>query len=124
MDDQKVPTLANGKICYIEIPTDNIKKSADFYKSVFAWNIRHNDNGDVSFDDTTGQVSGRWVTGRKAGVSEMIVYVMVDNMQKAIESVLGNGGKIAQPVGMDAPEITARFSDPYGNIFGLFQERS
>jgi hypothetical protein len=31
-------------------------------------------------------------------------------------------GKIVQPIGVDSPEITARFSDPAGNIFGLFQE--
>jgi hypothetical protein len=27
-----------------------------------------------------------------------------------------------QPIGGDAPEITARFTDPAGNIFGLYQE--
>jgi len=28
-----------------------------------------------------------------------------------------------QPIGADAPEITARFSDPAGNVLGLYQER-
>jgi uncharacterized protein len=27
-----------------------------------------------------------------------------------------------QPIGVDAPEITARFTDPAGNVFGLYQE--
>ena len=27
-------------------------------------------------------------------------------------------------VGADAPEITARFTDPYGNLLGLYQEPS
>jgi hypothetical protein len=26
------PTLANGKICYIEMPAADIARSADFYK--------------------------------------------------------------------------------------------
>jgi len=34
------PTLANGKVCYLEIPAIDIARSADFYKSVFGWNIR------------------------------------------------------------------------------------
>jgi predicted enzyme related to lactoylglutathione lyase len=46
---------------------------------------------------------------------------MVDDMEKTIEAVIANGGTIVQPVGMDAPEITARFSDPAGNIIGLYQ---
>ena len=29
------PTLANGKVCYIEIPAVDIQRSADFYARVF-----------------------------------------------------------------------------------------
>jgi len=32
------------------------------------------------------------------------------------------GGEIVQPVGVDAPELTARFRDPGGNIIGLYEE--
>jgi hypothetical protein len=27
-----------------------------------------------------------------------------------------------QPIGADAPEITARFADPAGNVIGLYQQ--
>lgn len=47
---------------------------------------------------------------------------MVDSVAATIEAVIANGGKIVQPIGMDPPEITARFSDPAGNILGLYQE--
>jgi uncharacterized protein len=30
---------------------------------------------------------------------------------------------IVQPIGGDAPEITARFRDPAGNVLGIFQQR-
>jgi uncharacterized protein len=33
------------------------------------------------------------------------------------------GGDIVQRIGVDAPEITARFRDPAGNVVGLYQER-
>jgi len=29
---------------------------------------------------------------------------------------------MVQPPGVDAPEITARFRDPGGNVIGLYQE--
>lgn len=32
------------------------------------------------------------------------------------------GGEIVQPLGADAPEITARFRDPGGNVLGLYQQ--
>ena len=33
-----------------------------------------------------------------------------------------HGGRIVQPIGADAPELTARFADPDGNVLGLYQE--
>lgn len=47
---------------------------------------------------------------------------MVDDIGATIESIVAHGGEIVQPVGADAPEITARFRDPGGNVLGLYQE--
>jgi Predicted enzyme related to lactoylglutathione lyase len=52
---------------------------------------------------------------------EIIIYIMGDDMNATIDAVVANGGKIVQPVGAHAPEITAMFSDPAGNVFGLYQ---
>jgi predicted enzyme related to lactoylglutathione lyase len=113
----------NGKICYIEMPSTDFQKSADFYKNVFGWNIRTRGNGVIAFDDTTGQVSGAFVRGRPpAATPGLMVYVMVDSVAATIDLVAAHGGEIVQPIGGDAPEITARFRDPGGNVLGLFQE--
>jgi len=40
-----------------------------------------------------------------------------------LDAILANGGEIVQPNGGDAPEITARFRDPGGNVIGLYQQR-
>src|SRR5438034_971975 len=58
------PTPTNGKICYIEMPATDIRRSAEFYEKVFGWRIRKRGDGATAFDDTTGQVSGSWVAGR------------------------------------------------------------
>jgi predicted enzyme related to lactoylglutathione lyase len=119
------PTSANGKICYIEIPATDIARSARFYEAVFGWTIRTRGDGATAFDDTTGQVSGAWVTGRPAAAQPgFVIYVMCDSVAATVESVVANGGEIVQAIGVDAPEITARFSDPAGNVIGLYQEPS
>ena len=58
------PTLANGKICYIQIPATDVARSADFYRRSFGWNVRRRSDGEIAFDDTAGEVSGAWVLGR------------------------------------------------------------
>ena len=117
------PTPANGKICYVEIPALDIPRSADFYAKVFGWRIRTRGDGSTAFDDATGEVSGAWVTGRKAWPEPgLLFYVMVDSVAATIDAVVTNGGVLVQPIGADAPEITARFKDPAGNVIGLYQE--
>lgn len=117
------PTLGNGKICYIEMPATDIARSSTFYQNVFGWNVRKRGDGKLAFDDAVGQVSGTWVTGRKPMTEVgLLVYIMVDDAEAIIKSVVANGGKIVQPIGGDHPEITARFSDPGGNILGIYQQ--
>ena len=117
------PTPMNGKICYIEMPTTDIARSADFYSRVFGWKTRKRGDGAVAFDDTTGEVSGTWVKGRPASVQPgLLVYIMVDDAAAMVDTIVAAGGEIVQPIGADAPEITARFRDPGGNVLGLYQE--
>jgi uncharacterized protein len=119
------PSRANGNVCYIEIPATDVQRSADFYEEVFGWRIRQRGDGHTAFDDTTGKVSGTWVLGRPPAVEPgLLLYIMVDSVAATADAVVANGGEIVQPIGVDAPEITARFRDPAGNVIGLYQEPS
>jgi len=118
------PTFGNGKICYLEIPAIDIARSADFYQRVFGWSIRRSKEGSASFDDGVGEVSGTWVLGRApAACQSLMVHIMVDDAAATIDQIVANGGKIVQPIGADAPEITAHFLDPGGNVMGIYQHR-
>jgi predicted enzyme related to lactoylglutathione lyase len=117
------PTLAHGKVCYVEIPAIDVRRSADFYANVFGWRIRQRGDGHSAFDDTTGEVSGTWVLGRPpSSAPGLLLYIMVDSVAATLDAVVAHGGAIVQPVGADAPEVTARFRDPGGNVIGLYQE--
>jgi predicted enzyme related to lactoylglutathione lyase len=118
----KEPTYGNGKICYIDIPSVDINESSEFYKNVFGWNVRTRGDGSRAFDDGVGEVSGTWSLKRESSRSPgLLIYIMVDSVEETIRKVIEHGGKITQPIGADAPEITARFSDPAGNVLGLYQ---
>ncbi len=117
------PTYGNGKICYLELPAVDIRASMAFYESVFGWTTRRRKDGSVAFDDGVGQVSGTWVVGRPpAGQPGLLVYVMADDAAATLEAIVARGGEVVQAIGADAPEITARFRDPAGNVLGLYQQ--
>ena len=56
------------------------------------------------------------------GQPGLLIYIMVDSVAATTDAVIANGGEIVQSIGADAPEITARFRDPGGNVMGLYQE--
>ena len=116
-------TPTNGKICYVEIPAIDVPRSVEFYRAVFGWHVRRRGDGQTAFDDSVGEVSGTWVTGRPPSSQPgLLLYIMVDSVPTTVDAVVKNGGEIVQPVGADAPEVTARFRDPAGNVIGLYQE--
>ena len=117
------PTLSNGKICYLEIPATDVARSSDFYKKVFDWNMRQRGDGATAFDDAVGEVSGAFVLGRPPGSAPgLMIYIWVESAAATVEAIIANGGEIVQAIGGDAPEITARFRDPGGNVIGIYQE--
>jgi len=119
------PTNADGKICYLEIPSLDVARSAAFYQAVFGWEIRRRGDGATAFDDAIGEVSGAFVTGRPPSrEAGLLVYIMVADAEATVRKLVANGAGIVQPIGVDAPEITARFRDPAGNVIGVYEERA
>lgn len=122
MEPSNHPTFGNGKICYLEIPAIDIDLSANFYKTVFGWKTRISSDGFLSFDDGVGEVSGTWVVGPKPSREiGIVISIMVYNIQKTIDLIIANGGQIIQPHDTNSLEKIARFTDPAGNVFGLYQ---
>ena len=115
--------FAHGKICYLEIPALDIQQSATFYHDVFGWQVREDQQGTGSFDDTVGQVSGSWVLHRPASAAPgVLISIMVDNVAATLRQVEACGGKTAQgPNAAGGTEAIAYFADPAGNVLCLYQ---
>jgi len=113
----------HGKICYVELPSANPAKSADFYREIFGWNIRTRGDGATSFDDTVGGVSGSFDTNKKPVANPgLILSIMVDDIRATIEEIVAYGCEIVDPLGFYPSELIAHFRDPGGNLIGLYQE--
>ena len=122
--EDKHPTFGNGKICYLEIPASDVEASASFYSKAFGWKIRTHGDGSLAFDDGVGEVSGMWVLNKKpmteAGI---IISIMVDDADVTVKLVTDHGGKIVHSVKTDLGEVIVHFTDPAGNIMGIYQHR-
>ena len=76
------PTLATGKICYLEIPAFDVERSSRFYSDAFGWELRTRGDGVIAFDDAVNEVSGSWVTGRPPSAEPgIMVHIMVADLR-------------------------------------------
>ena len=113
-----------GKISYVQIPAVDVHRSADFYQTVFGWNIRRRDSGQIAFDDAAGEVSGAWLTDRLPSPQPgLLIYINVEDVQRALEKIMKAGGEIVTPLTPQGEgEAFATFRDPAGNVVGIFHE--
>lgn len=122
MENTKEPTYGNGKICYVEIPANNVAESSAFYHKIFGWKIRTRGDGSIAFDDGITEVSGTWKLGRKPSTEQgLVVSIMVDDIEATIKMLLAIGSKIVNRIQMGDTEFIAWFTDPAGNVIGLYQ---
>ncbi len=113
----------HGGLSYLEIPAVDARQSAAFYEKVLGWNLRQPDTDDPRFDDATGHLIGRWVTGR--GISRepgLLPYIYVDRIDDAVDRVVEHGGAVVRPPYAEGNLWVATFRDPAGNVIGLWQE--
>jgi predicted enzyme related to lactoylglutathione lyase len=115
------PTYRTGKICYLEIPANDIAESAQFYQHVFGWSVRTRQDGSTAFDDSVGQVSGSWLLDRPPSRDlGLMVHIMVADLATTSAAIVAAGGEIVQS--FEDGEIYAHFRDPAGNLLGIYQQ--
>lgn len=113
------------RFCYLEIPATDPRKSAQFYQTVFGWNIRGGDSDRPSFDDPNG-VSGAFVTYLKPAQEPGILpSIWIKDIDAFVEKIATNGGTILEQPHPDEPGgncYIATFRDPAGNTLRVYED--
>ena len=110
--------------CHIEIPTTDAKKSKEFYNKIFGWKINDSMPGYMMFT-TPDEDGGGFATTSKPSQDGVVVYIEVANIETNLNEIEAAGGKIIKGKTGISPEFGfyALFTDPCGNIMGLWSNR-
>jgi predicted enzyme related to lactoylglutathione lyase len=116
---------------WIEIRTNDIERAARFYEALFGWNILDREQAggtDIWIFDTGGEPrlenlrrGGIWMRPAEGGIG-VVVYVRVDDIDATLQRVVELGGKVAGPRLSLPGGYAAFFTDPTGNLLGLYQD--
>ena len=115
-------------IVYLEIPAPDIEKAGTFYSSVFGWSINRSSLSDTHeywmFNSGEDSLSGGFDTNKKPQDGGVIIYLKVDDIPTALDSIKKAGGIVTREkfdIG-DEYGFSATFKDPNGNHLGLWAQ--
>lgn len=114
-------SFARGRVSYLQIPTDDVTRSAMFYERVFGWRVDL-PRGDFEVPGLIGQ----WVEDVPSVADKgLTIWINVDDIDASLQLVDSSGGSVLEHPWQDGPiRWLARISDPAGNALGIVGHRA
>jgi len=119
--------LAQGNICWYEIPTPDFEKSKAFYSKLFGWKFQQektfsNDYWFIS--PPANGIGGGLYRGEPIGRPTIIPYFVVSDMGEAIQQASHLGGKVLKPKTLITQETGyfAHIQDNVGNLIAFWSQ--
>lgn len=113
-------------ICHLEIPTTDLKRSGEFYKKLFGWEIDYGWGPNYAvFNTGEGVLTGGGLDRKdKIVPGSIIIYIQVEDINGMLDKVEKLGGKKVQEK-KDIPNVGwfGLFEDLDGNTIGLFTSK-
>ena len=115
----------NNRVVHFEIPCDDPERTMAFFQNVFGWTFQQ--FGDEPYwmamtgDENTPGINGGIMKKRDPG-QPIVNSIDVPDIDAYMQKVEKAGGKIVVPK-MPIPSVgwLAYFTDPDGNIHGIYQ---
>ncbi len=111
-------------VVHFEIAGKDRNKSEQFYSELFGWQITSHEGMDYGMVPSCGDKTiGGGIGPTPPGAGPYVTfYVQVDDLQASLDKAEKMGGKTCLPP-MPIPGIgsCAMFTDPDGNMIGLFK---
>ena len=110
-------------ISHIEIPTKDVRATAEFYKTVFDWNLQTDEEMNYTMFSAEGGTGGGFSeVNDENPVGNVLIYIDTPDLAASVAAVKANGGEVL----MERYEVgdfglMATFKDPTGNLIALYQ---
>ena len=110
-------------VTHIELPAHDAKAAANFYKTVFEWDIIEDvEMNYVMFTAEGGTGGGFSQVNDENPVGNVLLYLNTPNLKESLEKIKANGGTVVmESYVIPTVGIMATFKDPTGNLLALLE---
>ena len=122
----------SGRVVHFEVPFDDAERARGFYKELFGWQIVEMPEMGYTIVSTgpsgdqgptePGYIGGGMLSRQQAATDRPVIVIDVDSIDETLQRVGGMGGSTVvgrTPVGEMG--FAAYFTDPEGNVMGLWE---
>ncbi|PZS12609.1 MAG: bleomycin resistance protein [Pseudonocardiales bacterium] len=110
------------EVNYFEIGSPEPEAARAFYGALFDWTVEE-PSMPARYSMVNGGGGGLWDTSEIGGASYAIFYVLVDDVQGAIDRAQELGATVVVPFVDNGGIEFAHFADPQGNRFGIWRPK-
>jgi len=122
----------SGRVVHFELPADDMERARSFYAEAFGWTLNPMPEFNYALVVTTavgpdgaptdpGAINGG-MAPRGTPISSTLITIEVDDIDAALGTVEKLGGKrLREKTPVGGMGFTAYFTDPEGNVVGLWQ---
>ena len=111
----------DNRIDYVEIPVTDLKKTREFFTSLFGWSFQEWGDEYMSFND--GRLDGGFRHSEEPAPSTGVLLVFYSkNLERDVERVKDLGGTISQDIFSFPGGRRFHFVDPVGTEYAMWAE--
>ena len=123
----------SGRVVHFEIPFDDGDRARSFYKEIFGWQLQtmpemggytlvmSGPSGDAGPTEP-GFINGGMLSRDQAATRGPVIVVDVESIDATLERIGGSGGStVVAKVPVGDMGFAAYFTDPEGNVVGLWE---
>ncbi|MDH3304778.1 MAG: VOC family protein [Gammaproteobacteria bacterium] len=112
---------AENRIDYVEIPVTDLKKTREFFTSLFGWSFQEWGDEYMSFSD--GRLDGGFRQSAEPAPSAGVLLVFFsENLERDVQRVKDFGGTITQDIFSFPGGRRFHFVDPAGTEYAIWAE--
>lgn len=110
---------AENRIDYVEIPVTDLKKTRDFFVSLFGWSFQEWGDEYMSFND--GHLEGGFRRSEEPAPSTGVLVIFYsENLERDVERVKELGASISQDIFAFPGGRRFHFVDPVGTEYAIW----
>jgi predicted enzyme related to lactoylglutathione lyase len=111
--------MPNLKIIYLELPTQNLAATKNFYSNLFGWTFQDYGPTYSAFSDSG--THGGFNADPSERTKAPLPVIESDNLEQTEENIRNAGGKITLPIFSFPGGRRFHFTDPAGNELAVMQ---